>query len=390
MYSFQIIFSDQPLPKSIQKSIFLAGPSPRHKNIHDWKKDALTIFEKLRYDGTIFLPVPKNKFYGSDDDKNWTYDNQISWECKARSLADLILFWIPRDIEHGMPGFTTNIEFGEDLHSGKILYGRPNNAEKCRYLDYRILETQTTIYTDLESIIQQAISLLGEGALRKNGEVYVPLFIWQTEQFQLWYTNLKNNGNELIEAKLLHFFKISEQVFSFILLTKIWITKEKRLKSNEFIFSRKDISAVIPYFQKNSETFFVFVKEFRSSVRNIQGMVYELPSGSSFQSNISPLSTIHHEFLEEVGIDISDLQRFQFMTTKQLCSTLSTHCCHLFKLELHSDEFLQIQKSIQEKKSFGVSEDTENISLEIISLKDISQYPIDFSILGMIFSQFQH
>ena len=388
MQTLQIIFSDQEIPKKIQKSIFLAGPSPRKKNIHDWKKDALDIFCNLQYDGTIFIPVPKNKFYEKTDDANWTYDHQVDWECRARQISDLILFWIPRDIENEMPGFTTNIEFGEDLYSGKILYGRPQNAEKCRYLDKRIIEIQDVIYTNLESLIQKSIKLLGQGALRKDGETYIPLFIWETEQFQLWYQNLKNNGNQLIEAKLLHFFKVSQKIFSFVIWTKIWIAKENRFKSNEFIFSRKDISAIIPYFEKDSEIFLVFIKEFRSPVRNEEGMVYELPSGSSSNTSLSSLATIQHEMLEETGIYTSDMNRFQFISTKQICSTLSTHCCHLFKIKLLPEEILQIQQSIQKQKAFGVKEDTEQIHLEIISLKEILNYPIDYAMLGMILSAF--
>ena len=35
-----------------------------------------------------------------------------------------------------MPAFTTNIEMGMYLRSGKLLYGRPDNAVKVGYLDY--------------------------------------------------------------------------------------------------------------------------------------------------------------------------------------------------------------------------------------------------------------
>lgn len=41
-----------------------------------------------------------------------------------------------------MPGFTTNVEFGywvkskSKLKPGKVLYGRPDTAEKIKYLDW--------------------------------------------------------------------------------------------------------------------------------------------------------------------------------------------------------------------------------------------------------------
>ena len=44
--TFNIIFSDQKIPKEITKSVFLAGPSPRTKDILDWRHEALSLFEK--------------------------------------------------------------------------------------------------------------------------------------------------------------------------------------------------------------------------------------------------------------------------------------------------------------------------------------------------------
>lgn len=35
-----------------------------------------------------------------------------------------------------MPGSTTNVEFGYWVKSGKVLYGRPKDAVKVKYLDW--------------------------------------------------------------------------------------------------------------------------------------------------------------------------------------------------------------------------------------------------------------
>lgn len=382
---FNIVFSDQSIPQQITKSIFLAGPSPRTKDIHDWRHDALSLFEKNEFDGTIFIPVPKERFYGKDDSPDWTYDNQVEWECKARNVSDIILFWIPRDIKNGMPAFTTNIEFGEDIHSGKIIYGRPDNAEKCRYLDKRIIEIKENVFNNLNELIQYGITKLGSGSLRINGEVNVPLFIWNTEQFQSWYSSVKLNDNKLVDAKLLHHVKFSNgYLFSFILWVNIWIEKEQRFKSNEFVFSRKDISVILPYYKENNETYFVAVKEFRSPVRNNSGLVYELPGGSSLKPGVDHIINAQHELSEEIGLHVDDVSRFQYVDTKQLCATLSSHVSSLFKIELTQNEFELIKKSINENKTFGLQEDTEIIYLEIIKLKEIMKYPFDFSMIGMI------
>lgn len=382
---FDIVFSDQSIPKKITKSIFLAGPSPRTKDINDWRHDALSLFEKNKFDGTIFIPVPKERFYGKDDSPDWTYDNQVEWECKARNVSDIILFWIPRDIKNGMPAFTTNIEFGEDIHSGKIIYGRPDNAEKCRYLDKRIIEIKENVFNDLNELIQYGITKLGKGSIRIDGEVNVPLFIWNTEQFQSWYSSVKLNGNKLIDAKLLHHAKFSNgYLFSFILWVNIWIEKEQRFKPNEFVFSRKDISVILPYYKENNETYFVAVKEFRSPVRNNSGLVYELPGGSSLKPGVDHIINAQHELSEEIGLHVDDVSRFQYVDTKQLCATLSSQVSSLFKIELTQNEFELIKKSINENKTFGLQDDTEIIYLEIIKLKEIMKYPFDFSMIGMI------
>lgn len=387
---FNIIFSDQPIPQKIIKSVFLAGPSPRNKDSLDWRHEALSLFEKNEFNGTIFIPVPKERFYGKEDSHDWTYDNQVAWECHARSVSDTILFWVPREIEHtkkdlGMPAFTTNIEFGEDLHSGKIIYGRPDNAQKCRYLDKRIIEIKGVVYHKLEDLIIACIRNLGEGSLRQQGEVFVPLFIWNSEQFQSWYSQLKENGNQLINAKLLYHMKISGQhLFSFILSVNIWVESEQRFKSNEFVFYRKDISSILPYFKEGNETFVVLVKEFRSPVRNESGLVYELPGGSSLKSGINPQENAQHELEEETGIHIQDLSRFVFVKNKQLCATLSSHHNYLYKVELTQKEFEMVKKNRDSQTYFGVKEDSEMIHLEIIPVSQIMNYPLDFSMIGMI------
>lgn len=388
--TFNIVFSDQEIPQKIIKSVFLAGPSPRTQDVFDWRHEALSSFEKNGFNGTIFIPVPKERFYGKEDSPDWTYDNQVEWECHARAVSDIILFWVPREIDRskkdlGMPAFTTNIEFGEDLHSGKIMYGRPDKAEKCRYLDKRILEIKEVVYNDLNQFIVNVISQLGHGSVREGGEVYVPLFVWESEQFQSWYSQLKENGNKLVQAKLLHHMKFSNgYLFSFVLSVNIWVESEQRFKSNEFIFSRKDISSILPFYKEENETFVVLVKEFRSPVRNEAGLVYELPGGSAFKPGVNPLENAQHELEEETGIHIEDLSRFSFVKNKQLCSTLSTHHSYLYKVELNKEEFESVKNNVKSKAIFGVKEDTEIIQLEIIPVSQIMNYPVDYSMIGMI------
>lgn len=121
-------YSDQEIIKG-KKSIFLAGPTPRGKDIISWRNEAIKILEKLGFDGIVYVPE-----YSSWKPKT-DYVDQAMWERVGLSNATIIAFWIPRHLPD-MPAFTTNVEFGYWLHTGKVVYGRPNDAEKIKYLDW--------------------------------------------------------------------------------------------------------------------------------------------------------------------------------------------------------------------------------------------------------------
>ncbi len=121
-------YSDQEIIKG-EKSIFLAGPTPREKDIISWRNEAIKILENLGFDGIVYVPE-----YSSWKPKT-DYVDQAMWERVGLSNATIIAFWIPRHLPD-MPAFTTNVEFGYWLHTGKVVYGRPNDAEKIKYLDW--------------------------------------------------------------------------------------------------------------------------------------------------------------------------------------------------------------------------------------------------------------
>lgn len=123
-----INYSDEKVIKG-DKSIFLAGPTPRGKDAVSWRKEACIFLQNSGFDGIVYVPE-----YSSWKPKE-SYVDQAMWEREALTNATVILFWIPRQLPN-MPAFTTNVEFGYWLHTGKVLYGRPDNAEKIKYLDW--------------------------------------------------------------------------------------------------------------------------------------------------------------------------------------------------------------------------------------------------------------
>lgn len=382
----QLVFSNQKTPTTITSSMFLAGPTPRDSSVVDWRKEAVEILENLKYKGVVFIPCPD--FVWNDEKNNltgkWNYDEQCAWEVLHREIADQIVFWVPRDIQGGMPAFTTNVEFGEDLSSEKMVYGRPENAEKCRYLDLRVKSIDNPIFNDLSVMLTEVVSKLGEGFIRKDGEVNIPIHIWNTPQFQGWYKDLKNAGNSLLDAKVLSTFKVWNNIFAYALWVKVYIKDEERIKQSEIVFSRPDISTVVAYFKDDKDVFIALVKEFRSNVSNKSGYVLELPGGSSLNAAFAPEKVAQHELVEETSLYIKDVSRFKFCGVKQLASTFTSFKNHIYKVELNRDEFLQLKSFSDENKVFGESDD-EKTQVVILNIKDILDSDMDLSVVGSIY-----
>lgn len=146
-----INYSDQKVIKG-KNSIFLAGPTPRGEQEHSWRKDACRQLEELGFDGVVYVPE-----YSSWKPKE-DYVDQAMWERNALTEATIILFWIPRKLPE-LPAFTTNVEFGYWLSSGKVIYGRPDNASKIKYLDWLYeLDYQKKPFNNLKELVQAALN----------------------------------------------------------------------------------------------------------------------------------------------------------------------------------------------------------------------------------------
>jgi hypothetical protein len=172
MARINIIYSDQPIREVGSwnyHALFLAGPSPRNGIGSNWREDALAVIEaeytrrNINTPLDVYVPLPSS---GVVDD----YDHQIEWEQAHLERADTILFWVPRDLDT-LPGFTTNVEFGQFVNrdmwkaytgqSKLIVYGRPENAPKTKYLDKLFLmHNYGPIETDLRSAISTVLNSL--------------------------------------------------------------------------------------------------------------------------------------------------------------------------------------------------------------------------------------
>ena len=131
--------------------IFLAGPCIREKHyglFQNWRDTAIELFRKKDFQGDLFSPEP---FCING------YDDQIVWEDIHLQQAKVILFWIPRELNI-QPAFTSNVEFGEWMSSGKVILGYPKNACKMNYLQMKAEKYKIPCADTLELTVDLAIT----------------------------------------------------------------------------------------------------------------------------------------------------------------------------------------------------------------------------------------
>jgi hypothetical protein len=155
----QVCYAPQEYPPFTRKRrIFLVGPTPRSDAVPSWRPEALKILEELEFDGVVFVPEPENGEWPSH------YFDQIEWELGALNSCveyprGCIAAWVPRDMKT-MPALTTNVEFGLFVKSGRLLYGRPDEAPSTRYLDALYEKyAEGRLARTLESLLAYAVEM---------------------------------------------------------------------------------------------------------------------------------------------------------------------------------------------------------------------------------------
>lgn len=386
----KVVYAAQEFPPAWEKSIFLAGGTPRsEQTLVSWRHEALAILQQEGFDGVVFVPEDETGRY------DHSYDHQVEWEKQALNFADVILFWVPRDMQN-LPCLTTNVEFGKWVSSGKCVLGFPPDAPGTRYLQWLLVEesgSAAIVCSSLQETVVESLSRFrpyaSDSLARIDGERSVPMNIWVSPMFQQWYQNQVRVGNILQSAKVLWQFVVSKnrKLFSFVLHVEMWVRSEQRLKSNEFVFSRTDISSVVLWHRAPevpfSETEVVLVKEFRSPARTRDGFIHELPGGSTVADK-KPEEVALEEVVEETGLSL-DASRLRYVGSRQLAGTLSSHHSHLYSVELSALELLSLKRQAFLKTTFGVDADSERTYLEVVTLGSLlKNADSDWSCVGMV------
>ncbi len=383
----KIIYSQQPIPNRITKSIFLAGCTNRTENEGiSWRLEAITFLENIGFDGTVFMPEYENTTLNTSD--AFDYAAQIEWEDRCLAIADKVIFWLNRKLDVGRFGLTSNVEFGKWMNSGKVYLGYPPNADKINYLLHHAEKLNIKTFTDLKRMLIEVIDDLGDGAERLGTDVLVPLDVWNHQGFKNWHKGVYDCGNMINDIKIEYTKIVGTNILFFITVwADIYIRDENRNKSNEVVFIRSDISSCLLYKKDplnilNSDI--VLVREFRTPVNNITGKVWEIAGGSSFKDGLSPSEIITQEIKEELGIDIEP-NRLVYHQARQLQATTLSHKSHLFYCEITDEEleYLISQKNIVK----GDEISTERTYTEVVKLESILDTEVvDWANIGQIMS----
>lgn len=411
------VFARQPFPDEVESSIFLAGPTPRRADVKSWRPEALEFLKAMEYRGHVFVPeTPDGRF---EDWANPTgespevelplheaalrWKRQVEWEEEGLNRADLILFWIPRDMAT-MPALTTNNEFGNWIvrDPSKVMLGVPQGAPHTSYQLHQARQEFVPVYDDLCQMLSHAAMRLRAPELRKGGECQVPRHLWQNGQFRQWLDSQKFAGNELRGGRVLWTYRVGkekEHLFCFAYHAQMWVAAEGRVKSNEFVLGRPDVYTVVAHWSPTADpmdAYVVLVREFRTPASTYNGYVWEPPGGSSFKKFI-PNVRKHaaDELFEETGIKVDQdrLKYVQGVTGRQVAATLSSHRSVLFSLTLTDEEFEHAKKVEASEGAFGVAEDTERTYVRVRSVRHIMNRDpehgrdvadLDWSALGQI------
>ena len=303
------------------------------------------------------------------------------WHDFAFAAADVVLRWWP-DEEQPRSVAGSLAAYRDDQ---RVVHGAPPGAPYRRYLaDYADRHALAAATTP-DGLVSAALGKIGPGAARAGGEREVPLPVWQAGSFQRWYSAQVCAGNTLLGARQVWTFSTGPGrgvLVYWALQVRVRIRAEDRVKSNEVVISRPDISVMALYRRGATldDTAVVLVREFRSPAATPDGFVHELPGGSG-DSGAETRDQAAAETEEETGLTL-DIRRIRAHGSRQVAATVSAHHAYLFSAEITEDELARLRASQRTPHGAG---DTERTWPEVTTFAEIRRNRLaDWATLGMI------
>jgi hypothetical protein len=305
----------------------------------------------------------------------------IDWYAHAMDVADVMMLWWPGGTDPRL--MSASLVAWKDGH--RVVHGTPSGTTLSDYLTSYAGTQAISTATTLVDLVRAALDKVGAGARRAAGERDVPLTVWRADSFQRWYSAQTAAGNTLLGARQVWTFSAGPGQTSLIywaLHVRMYVQAEDRVKSNEVVISRPDISVMALYRRGVTidDTVIVLVREFRSPASSPDGLVHELPGGSSTGAS-GALDQAITETEEETGLTI-DAERIRSHGSRQLAATMSAHHAHLFAAEITDDELKRLRSSQTTPHGLG---GTERTWPEIITFGELRELRlVDWATLGMI------
>lgn len=379
----QVVYAGEEPPEVYVASMFLAGPTPRAAEMPSWRPAAITeIVAQWRRPGTLVVFIPETR----DGVRSSDYTGQLNWERTHRDRSDEIVYWVPRDM-NVFPGLSTNVEFGEDMDSGRTVLGCPDHAAHVRLLQAHADQLKVPVADTLAKTVSLALDRIGPGAARIGGQRDVPLLLWRTPSFRSWLAAQEEAGNELLGGRVAWTFRVGptrSHVLFWAYAARVWVAAEGREKANEVVLGRPDLSTVVAFRPASQwlDSEVVLVREFRSPARTADGFIRELPSGSAPTTG-DPRQMAADEFAEETGLSLS-AGRLHPVGVRQPAGTVSVHAQAVYAVELSDTEIEQLRA---DHVHHGNADETERTYVEVARVGDLlhSAPPtVDWTTLGII------
>lgn len=371
----QPVYAGEEPPEIYAASLYLTG-APL-----DPESSRLALHEatlQWRRPGTLVVVIPHPRGGAPRLDAA----SLLEWERSQRARADEIIHW------HPQPGPALESWPEVDLDDGRYVLGCPDGPDPAgRRLRLLAEDLKVPTSETLPQAVTLALERIGPGAPRAGGQRDVPLLLWRTPSFRAWLAVQEDAGNTLLGGRTSWTFRVGPRrshVLLWAYAARIHVAAEDRVKDNEVVLGRPDLTSVVAYrpAPRWQDTEIVLVREFRSPARTPDAYIREVPGGSSAKPG--PRVTAAAEFTEETGLPLSP-DRLHLVGTRQAAGTLSVHTQTAYAVELSAHELEQLRA---DTTSHGNADETEHTHVEVAQLADILRpdgpHAVDWTTLAVI------